>query len=74
MSTAEILDQLPRLSPEERKQVQAKLDELAGCAPQNGGKSNDPGHRSAHIRSPRLADSIRCRDFRKQIVELSRDA
>jgi putative addiction module component (TIGR02574 family) len=30
MSTADILAQLPKLSPEELAQVQAKLDEIAG--------------------------------------------
>ncbi len=32
MSTAEILDQLSKLTPDELAQVQAKLDELAGEA------------------------------------------
>jgi len=30
MSKAEILAELPKLTPEEREQIQARLDELAG--------------------------------------------
>jgi putative addiction module component (TIGR02574 family) len=38
MSKAEIIAELPRLSPEERAEVQAKLDELAAAAWQDGGE------------------------------------
>lgn len=41
MSTGEILDALPRLTPEERAAVQAKLDELAGNAWLDGGELSD---------------------------------
>ena len=41
MSTAEILAQLPKLSPEERAAVQAKLDELAGNRWQDAGEISD---------------------------------
>jgi hypothetical protein len=33
MSTTEILDQLPRLTPEEREAVRARLDDLDATAP-----------------------------------------
>ncbi len=36
MRKAEIIAELPHLSPEERAEVQAKLDELAGDAWQSG--------------------------------------
>jgi putative addiction module component (TIGR02574 family) len=36
MGKAEILAELPHLSPEELSEVQAKLDELAGSAWQDG--------------------------------------
>lgn len=41
MSTTEIIAVLPRLSPEERAEVQAKLDELAGNDWQDGGELSD---------------------------------
>jgi putative addiction module component (TIGR02574 family) len=41
MSTAEIIAHLPRLTPEERAQVQAKLDELAANAWQDSGELSD---------------------------------
>lgn len=41
MSTAEILDQLPKLTLNELAQVQAKLDELAGEAWLDGGELSD---------------------------------
>ena len=41
MSSAEIIAQLPRLSPQERAAVQAKLDELAGEAWQDNGELSD---------------------------------
>lgn len=33
MSTSEILAQLPRLSPEDREAVRARLDDIEGSAP-----------------------------------------
>ena len=66
MSIAEILAELPQLSPEARAEVQAKLDELARAS------RNEP--RAAHIVTPRLADPHQARDFRKQVTELSSDA
>ena len=41
MSKAEILTELPHLSPEDRAEVQAKLDELAGSDWQDGGELSD---------------------------------
>lgn len=41
MSKAEIIAELPRLSPEDRAEVQAKLDELAGEAWQDRGELSD---------------------------------
>ena len=41
MSKAEIIATLPRLSPEDRAEVQAKLDELAGEAWQDRGELSD---------------------------------
>ena len=41
MSTSEIIAELPRLSPEDRAAVQAKLDELAGDIWQDGGELTD---------------------------------
>lgn len=38
MSKAEIIAELARLSPEDRAEVQAKLDELAGAAWQDCGE------------------------------------
>jgi len=66
MSKGEIIAELPRLSPEERAEVQAKLDELAGASHQQ--------KRAAHIRSPRLADRRRAGEFKKHIVEADGNA
>ena len=41
MSKAEIIAELPRLSADERAEVQAKLDELAGDAWQDRGELSD---------------------------------
>ena len=41
MSKAEIIAELARLSPEDRADVQAKLDELAGGAWQDRGELSD---------------------------------
>ena len=41
MSKAEIIAALPQLSPEDRAEVQAKLDELAGDRWQDGGELSD---------------------------------
>ena len=41
MSKAEIIAELARLSPEDRAEVQAKLDELAGNDWQDGGELSD---------------------------------
>jgi hypothetical protein len=41
MSKAEIIAELAHLSPEELAEVQAKLDELAGEAWQDGGELAD---------------------------------
>lgn len=65
MSTAEIIAELPRLSPEELAQVQAKLSELV--AP-TGAQPRPIGARSPRTHSPRLADSAQVRDFAKQVV------
>ncbi|MGB7158559.1 MAG: hypothetical protein WBD40_10870 [Tepidisphaeraceae bacterium] len=67
MSKAEILAELPRLSPEDRAEVQAKLDELARSASRESS-------RAARIATPRLADPRQAADFRKQVTELRSDA
>ena len=67
MSKAEILAELPRLSPEDRAEVQARLDELSRDAAGNAS-------RGARIVTPRLADPRQAKDFRKQITELRSDA
>ena len=41
MGKAEILAELARLSPEDRAEIQAKLDELAGDAWQDRGELSD---------------------------------
>jgi putative addiction module component (TIGR02574 family) len=41
MSISEIIAQLPHLTPEDRAQVQAKLDELAADAWQDGQQLSD---------------------------------
>jgi putative addiction module component (TIGR02574 family) len=41
MSKTEIIEQLSQLSPAELAEVQAKLDELAGTAWQDGGELSD---------------------------------
>ena len=41
MSKSEIIAELSHLSPEDLAEVQAKLDELAGDAWQDGGKLSD---------------------------------
>jgi putative addiction module component (TIGR02574 family) len=46
MSTAEILAQLPKLSPQERAAVQAKLDELAASAWQDNSELSDADKRA----------------------------
>ena len=61
MSKAEIIAELPRLSAEERAEVQAKLDELA---------VDRAARRPARVRSPRLADPKQASDFRKRIVPI----
>ena len=66
MSISESLAELPRLSPEDRAEVQAKLDELARAA--------HATPRPARIVTPRLADPRQAKHFRKQVTELSKDA
>lgn len=41
MGKTEIIAQLPHLSPDDRAEVQAKLDELAGAAWQDRGELSD---------------------------------
>ena len=41
MSKTEILAELPRLTPEERAEIQAKLDELAATVWQDRGELSD---------------------------------
>lgn len=59
MSTSEIIAELPRLSPAERAEVQAKLDELAGSDWQDGGELSD-AHKQALDAA--LADNERSPD------------
>ena len=46
MSKTEIIAQLPHLSPEDRAEVQAKLDELAANAWQDRGQLSDADKQS----------------------------
>ena len=46
MGKAEIIAELPRLSPEERAEVQARLDELAGESWQDRGELSDADRQS----------------------------
>jgi hypothetical protein len=66
MSISEILAELPRLSPEDRAEVQAKLDDL--------GRAADAAPRPARIVTPRLADPRQAKNFPRQVTELSEDA
>jgi len=52
MSTPQILAELPRLTAEERAQVQAKLDELAGEAWQDRGELSDATNKRSTPRLP----------------------
>ena len=66
MSTAEIIAELPHLSPDELARVQAKLRELVGPSREIA--------RLTRISSPRLVHPEQSKDFVKQIVELPPDA
>lgn len=68
MSKTEILAELHRLTPEERAEIQARLDEL------DRGVSQPASRSAARIVTPRLADPRRAKDFRKQVVELGPNA
>jgi putative addiction module component (TIGR02574 family) len=63
MSKAEIIAELDRLSAQDRAEVQAKLDELAGEAWQDGGELSDADERTldatleAHKKSPDAGSS-----------------
>jgi hypothetical protein len=72
MSKAEIIAQLPHLSAEDRAEVRAKLDELAGAG--NGSHDLATSRATSHIRTPRHADPRQAAAFRKQVVELPADA
>ena len=66
MSTAEIIAELPRLSPAGLAQVEAKIHELIGKArPADLTKSTAQPPR---IHTPRLAHPEQSKDFRKQVV------
>jgi putative addiction module component (TIGR02574 family) len=41
MSKAEIIEELPKLTPEERSEIQARLDDLAGQGWLDGGELTD---------------------------------
>ena len=66
MSPAEILAQLPRLTAEERAEVQAKLDELS--------RDHALAPPTARVATPRLADPRQMADFQKRVTELRTDA
>lgn len=75
MGKAEIIRELAQLSPQELAEIRARLDELAQHGP--SGNSNAPALNpttTAHVRSPRLADRTKLRDFAKQVTELRPDA
>jgi len=67
MTAADIIAELPRLSPAELAQVEAKLRELTAPSMRRG--SNPP-----RMHSPRLAHPEQSKDFNKQIVELPANA
>ena len=73
MSTAEIIAELPKLSPVELAEVEARLRELiesTRAATQSKANAANP----SRIHSPRLARSEQSKDFIKQVVELAPDA
>ncbi len=73
MSTADIISELPHLSPAELAQVEAKLRELIEQARVTSQpKSVAPS--PARIHTPRLAQPEQSKDFIKQIMELPPDA
>lgn len=78
MGKAEIIAQLPVLSPQDLADVRSKLDELAAAAAPvtqpSGDASGDAPLRPARIATPRLADPRQAKDFRKHMTELARDA
>ncbi|MGC4032529.1 MAG: hypothetical protein QM754_12515 [Tepidisphaeraceae bacterium] len=63
MSKTEILAELPRLTPADRAEIQAKLDELAGDAWQDGGELSSADKHAldetltAYAQSPNLGRS-----------------
>lgn len=77
MTTAEIIAQLPRLTREERAEVQAKLNQLSAGA---GTPGDDRQSEAASMPSPRrvitprLSDPRKASAFRKEVVELADDA
>ena len=73
MSTAEILAELPRLSPAELAQVDAKLRELIGHT-RTGDPAPTTANRPPRVHTPRLANPKQSKDFQKQVVELRPDA
>jgi hypothetical protein len=73
MSTADIIAELPRLSPAELAEVQAKLKELVETSRSSASPRPSAAH-PARIHSPRLVVHEQAKDFIKQIVELAPDA
>jgi hypothetical protein len=66
MSTAEILAELPRLSPAELAQVDAKLRELIEQARASNPTQPTSNH-PPRMHSPRLANAAQSKDFLKQV-------
>ena len=56
MSKAEIIEELPKLTPEERSEIQARLDELAGQGWLDNGELTDE---EKHLLDSRLDECER---------------
>jgi len=78
MGKAEIIRELAQLSPQELAEIRARLDELAHNGSNGNRGSGNAGSvnptTTAHLRSPRLADRAKLRDFSKQVTELPPNA
>jgi hypothetical protein len=57
MTKAEIIAELPKLSAEDRAEVQAKLDELAGSAWRDGGELSDADNEALDVELAEYAKS-----------------
>jgi hypothetical protein len=72
MRRAEIIAELPNLSPEDREEIRASLARLERRKTPSSGTDRSRTV-AAHIRSPHLADPSQSADFVKQVTELPAD-